>query len=286
MQIMSKTAIVNDINAILLRHGIHDTMQLDDITVTNKTVSDMAKQCPRLSDAITGHLWPSVPSASVYHYTSREAAESILSTGIFRLTNIEKRLNDGEIVTFCQTHGLNGYLESDKNGVPTYRTLLMPQLFYASFTEACLSQADEEYFWRNFAASDGVRLTLDITAQNPNFRKIVYEPRLGTPIPLLTDLISTIRQQHMREFVLQGISRLCAFYLCGQSYSREKEYRALFKTWPGVGPQPVGTGPTSYVEVPLNQKTDFGYTFQITEVHARTRPNMPNHYSFTQRTNL
>jgi len=86
----------------------------------------------------------------------------------------------------------------------------MPQLFYASFTEASLSQEDEEYFWRNFAASDGVRLTIDITATNPNFRKIVYEPKPGTPIPLLTDLVSTIRQQHGREFVLQGISRLCA----------------------------------------------------------------------------
>mgnify|MGYP000894222449 FL=1 len=159
----------------------------------------------------------------------------------------------------------------------------MPQLFYASFTEASLSQEDEEYFWRNFAASDGVRLTIDITATNPNFRKIVYEPKPGTPIPLLTDLVSTIRQQHGREFVLQGISRLCAFYLCGQTYSREKEYRALFKTWPDFGPQPVGTGPTSYVEVPLNQMTDFGNKFRITEVHASTRPNMPDHYCFSQR---
>ena len=283
MQIMTLNAIVADINAILSKHGVSEAMQLRDITVADKTVSDMAKPCPRLSDAITGHLWPSVSSATVYHYTSREAAENILSTGIFRLTNIEKRLNDGEIVTFCQTHGLRGYLEPDAIGAPTYRALLLPQLFYASFTEASLSQEAEEYFWRNFAASDGVRLTIEITAKNPNFRKIVYEPKPGAPIPLLTDLVSTIRQRHGREFVLQGISRLCAFYLSGQTYSREREYRALFKAWPDVGPQPVGTGPTSYVEVPLNQMTDFGYEFRITEVHASTRPNMPDHYCFNQR---
>ncbi|UXZ38351.1 hypothetical protein K6V71_17285 [Cupriavidus gilardii] len=135
MQIMTLNAIVTDINAILSK-----AMQLRDLTVTDKTVSDMAKPCPRLSNAITGHLWPSVSSATVYHYTSREAAESILSTRIFRLTNIEKRLNDGEIVTFCQTHGLRGYLEPDASGAPTYRALLLPQLFYASFTEASLSQ--------------------------------------------------------------------------------------------------------------------------------------------------
>src|SRR6218665_953099 len=282
-QVMTASAIVAEINSILSKHGIFDAMQFQDITVTDKTVSDMAKRCPRLSDAITDHLWPSVKSATVYHYTSSDAAESILSTGIFRLTNIERRLNDGEIITFCKTHGLDGYLENDASGRPTYRSLLMPQLFYASFTEANLSPDDEEYFWRNFAASDGVRLTISVTAKNPNFRKIVYEPKPGTPIPLLTDLISTIRQQHGREFVLQGISRLCAFYLCGQSYSREKEYRALFKTWPDIGPQPVGTRPTSYVEVPLNQMTDFGYEFRVTEVHASTRPNMPSQYAFSPR---
>lgn len=92
-----------------------------------------------------------------------------------------------------------------------------------------------------------------------------------------------IRQRHGREFVLQGISRLRAFYLSGQSYSREKEYRVLFKTWPDVGPQSVGTGPTSFVEVPLNQMTDLGYEFRITEVHASARPKMPDHYRFSQR---
>lgn len=280
---MAVNEIVADINAILSKHGIHEVLQLQDITVTDKTVSDMAKPCPKLSNAITDHLWPSVRTATVYHYTSREAAESILSTGVFRLTNIEKRLNDGEIVTFCQTHGLSGYLETDQDGLPRYRTLLMPQLFYASFTETNLPPDDEECFWRNFAASDGVRLTINITANNPNFRKIVYEPKPGVPIPLLTDLISILRYKHSREFVLQGISRLCSFYLCGQSYSREKEYRALFKTWPGIGPQPVGKGSSSHLEIPLNQMTDSGYEFHITEVHASTQPSMPSNYTFSQR---
>lgn len=281
---MTVNAIVADINVVLLKHGIYEAMQPQDITVTDKTISDMAKPCPKLSNSITDHLWPSVPSATVYHYTSREAAESILNTGIFRLTNIEKRLNDGEIVTFCKTHKLNGYLETDEDGLPGYRTLLMPQLFYASFTEAKLVPDEEEYFWRSFAAPDGVRLTINITAHNHNFRKIFYEPKPGMPISLLTDLISILRQKHSREFVLQGMSRLCAFYLCGQSYSREKEYRALFKTWPDLGPQPVGTGPTSYLEIPLNIRTDLGYEFKITEVHASTRPSMPSNYTFSQRT--
>lgn len=276
-------AIVDDINRILSSHGVSVVLHPQDITVTDKTISDMVKPCPKLSDAITSKLWPTVRSATVYHYTSREAAESILSTGIFRITNIEKRLNDGEIVTFCRTHGLSGYLEQSSTGLPTYRTLLMPQLFYASFTDSALQPCDEEYFWRSFASSDGVRLKLEVEATNPNFRKIVYEPQPGVPIPLLADLVSTIRQKYSREFVLQGISRLCAFYLCGQSYSREKEYRLLYKSWPEFGPQPVGMGQSAYVELPLNQMSECGYQLRITEVHARTRPNMPDQYSFSPR---
>lgn len=104
-----------------------------------------------------------------------------------------------------------------------------------------------------------------------------------TPFLILDDLLS-LREKHGRAFTLQGISRLCAFFLDGSKYSREKEYRALFKAWPGVPelPQPIGTGPKSYVEFPLG-KTVAGYTFRVTEVQANTRPNIPDNYTFIQR---
>ncbi len=281
---MNTSVIVADINEILSRHGISEIMQRQDIQVTDKTISDILKPGSKLSNAITNSLWPSIDTETVYHYTSREAAEKILATNTFRLSNIEKRLNDGEIVTFCETHALNGYLEKDENGLPQYQSLLMPQLFYASFTETSLSHSEEEYFWQNFATSDGVRLTVKITATNQNFRKIRYEPNRGEPIQLLADLTSTLREKHGREFVLQGMSRLCAFYLNGQDYSREKEYRILYRTWPGEGPQPKGSGRDVYVELPINQKTILGYEIGITEVHANTRPNMPDCYVFSKRT--
>ncbi len=275
--------IVTDINQILHKYGIHTIITEQDLSVTDKTVSDIAKPTARLSDAITDHLWPTVSVARVYHYTSREAAESILSTGLFRLTNIENRYGEGEIETFCKTHDLRGYLELDSSGSPCYKALLMPQTFYASFTDSNLGTSDEEYFWRTFAQSDGVRLTLDIKANNPNFRKILYEPTPGKPIPVLAELTTTIRQKHGREFVLQGISRLCAFYLCGRTYGKEKEYRALYKTWPECGPQPVGVGPTSYLDVPLDRMAESGYLLQVREVVANSRPKMPGHYTFIQR---
>jgi hypothetical protein len=99
-ELEQRTALVKEINEILARNGISGTVSLTDITITDTGVSDVYKTGKTLSGLITQHLWPSVPRASVYHYTSRAAAESILNTGIFRLTNIEKRYNEGEIVTF------------------------------------------------------------------------------------------------------------------------------------------------------------------------------------------
>lgn len=107
----------------------------------------------------------------------------------------------------------------------------MPNTFYASFTDTTLSASQEEHFWRNFAACDGVRLTIEVVASNPNFRKIRYEQRKGKPIKVLSELTSCIRDKHGREFILKGISRLCSFYLSGKDYGIENEYRALHRTW-------------------------------------------------------
>ena len=275
--------LVKDINQILSANGVMEQISLSDITITEKTISDLVKQNAKLSDAITNFLWPSITSASVYHYTTRNAAESILKSGIFRLNNIANRYSEGEIVTFCKTHDLKGYLENDKNGDPKYKHLIMPNTFYASFTDVSLTEDQEEYFWRNFANNDGVRLKIEITASNPNFRKLQYEQKQGKPIQLLSKLTSCIRQKYSREFILKGISRLCSFYLSGKEYGIENEYRALYRVREGFGPQPKNDGAHSYIELPLNEMSECGYQLEIVEVHANERPNMPNSYTFSKR---
>ena len=87
-------ALVADINRILVARGIQQSITLADITITDATVQDLVKPDSKLSGAITDHLWPSVESAPVFHYTSKEAAESILNSGLFRLSNIAKRYAD------------------------------------------------------------------------------------------------------------------------------------------------------------------------------------------------
>lgn len=159
----------------------------------------------------------------------------------------------------------------------------MPNTFYASFTDTLLTIDQEEWFWSNFSACDGVRLKFNITASNQNFRKLRYEQSEGTPIPLLSELSRCIREKYSRDFILKGISRLCSFYLSGKDYGIENEYRALYRVWEGSDPQPKNSGAHSYIELPLNELSVCGYKLEITEVHAVEPPRMPSKYIFSKR---
>lgn len=280
-EIAMKQGVVTDINDVLSKHKIREAISLDDITITSNLVH--LKEKP--SELIVDSLWASIPSATAYHFTSTEVAEKILNSGMLRLTNIAKRISEDEIVTFCKSHGLYGYLDEDANGVPVYKSDLVPGLFYVSFTDTNLSEEEQKYFWNEFGSGDGVRLKIQVTARNPNFRKIHYEKNEGKPIALLDDLNKCIQKRCGRRYLLQGVSHLCAFYLPGKKYKRENEYRALFKVFKDVvGPDVKTEKGISFIEVPLNedhQKT--GYKFEVIEVCANDRPNMPDSYTFAKR---
>lgn len=273
--------LVSDINDVLSRYKIRETISLNDITFTQNLV--LFKE--RLSLLIVDSLWASIPSATVYHFTSTEVAEKILNSRILRLTNIAKRITEDEIVTFCKSHGLEGYFDKDGNGIPYFKSDLVPGLFYASFTDTNLSEEEQKYFWNEFGGGDGVRLKIQVTARNPNFRKIHYEKNEGKPIALLDDLNKCIQKRCARRYLLQGVSRLCAFYLPGKKYKRENEYRALFKVSNDVvDPDIKSENGISFIEVPLSedhQKT--GYKIEVIEVCANDRPNMPDSYTFAKR---
>lgn len=279
----SYSDVVNVINEILAKHGVPLSITTEDITITDRTVSDMVKEDQRLSLAIVDNLWPTVSEQEVFHFTSADAAEAILASNTFRLTNIERRFDDGEVRVFCESHQLTGYLEPDGNGEPLYRHLIMPNTYYASFTRTTLDEDEQRYFWQTFASGGGARLRMRVVASNPNFRRIRYETKRGTPIPILADLSASLKGEFGREFILSGISRLCSFYLSGEDYEREQEYRMLYRVWEGFGPQPVGAGANSYVEVPLGVMSDCGYEVHVVDVCAESRPSMPADITFVRR---
>lgn len=275
-------ALIDDINSILSSHGISESIDLSNITITEKTVSDLVKDNQLLSNLIVDSIWPSIDKLTVYHYTSKEAAESILNSGEFRLYSLLKRFAEGEIITFCQNHGLDGYLEKNECGEPKYKSLLMSNMFYASFTDTNLTSDQEDYFWRTFATTDGVRLKMNVTASNSNFRQMVYEKTKSNPLPLLSELTGTIKKTYGREFVLSGISRLCAFYLA-KDFDVENECRALYRYWGDFGPSPQSDGKHQYVGLPLDGLSDTGYKIKIEEIQTNEILNIPSQYAITPR---
>lgn len=275
--------IIKEINTILKKHRIDKGIKLEDLTITNNTVSDLVKSNSVLSDIIIDNIWPSIIEEEVYHFTTAKAAESILATKKFRLTNIEKRYKDNEIKSFCETHNLKGYLEPDAQGNPKYKTLIMPNTYYASFASEQISKDDEDYLWSSFASDDGVRFKFKITASNPNFRKIVYKQGKN-PIALLKDLTETIRKNYHREFILKGISRLCSFFL-GEEYKLENERRILYRDWGMLETKPIVLpNGNSYIEIPLNTMSEIGYKIDIIDACSTTRPSSIGDLKYIQRT--
>ncbi|QIU89495.1 hypothetical protein [Yokenella regensburgei] len=274
-------SLVKDINSILSKHGVKNEINLSDITITDKLVSDLVKDDKVLSNSIVESIWPSVDSLTVYHYTSKNAAESILNSGEFRLYSLLKRFDEQEIKSFCENHKLSGYLEY-ANGDPKYKTLIMSNMYYASFTDTNLTVDQEQYFWNIFAPIDGVRLKLKVTASNPNFRKMVYEKTKGKPLDLLSDLSQCIKSKYDKNFVLAGISRLCAFYLA-KEFDIENEYRALYRAWDGFGPAPKHDGNHEYIDIPIGMMSDTGYQIDIEEIQSNENLAIPSQYSVVPR---
>ncbi|MDY0938330.1 hypothetical protein [Pseudomonas viridiflava] len=280
-EVKMRQDLIENINDILIRHDVAGRITAEDLVITDSLITDSSKE--RLSEFIISSIWPSIYSATVYHYTQKGFAESILNTEVLRLSNIGKRYHEGEIVAFCDTHNLTGYLLEDEEGNPAYRKLLVPNTFYASFTDSNISTEEEKRFWQDFAGSDGARLKIQIEATNPNLRHIYYEKKKGTPIPLLNEIRRCIKQHTGLEFILRGVSRLCAFYLIGSDYEHEKELRAYYKTYDDWGMQPKGSGADSYLEIPLGIENDSGYKMSILEVQARERLDIPSSYIFSKR---
>lgn len=278
--------LISDINKILSEYGSDEKISIEDITVTEGTVSDLVKDKSKLSDAIANLLWPSIQSAVVYHYTSMEAAENILSTNIFRLYNIKKNLSAGEIVTFCETHKLQGYLEKDKNGSPEYENLIVPNTFLASFTNTDFDIKKDENLWKEFATQngtrEGARLKIQITASYPDFRKMRYHLKDDISVKLLSALYDCIHKKYKREFIFKGISRLCSFYL-PEKYLIQNEYRILYRVWPESIPQPKKDKIYDYIELPIDTINKDGYQLKIVEVNAEKQPKMTNKYPFVKR---
>jgi hypothetical protein len=265
--------IVKDINIVLRKHNITSTISPEDISIADNSVSDGFKCDSKLSNIVINFYWPAIKDKIVYHYTSKNAGESILKFNKFRLYTILKRFNDEEIKTFCVNHSLAHPLSLNiKNGEPNYKNDIMPNIYYSSFTDINVDSKQESYFWRTFAHSDGYRFKFHVRAKNPDFRKITYEVIQNKSLPLLNDLSCLIKSKYNRIFILSGISRICAFYL-SKSYKIENEYRILYKFFENFSPTPNNDGNYNYYELSFGtMEKQLGYEINLLEVQTDNAP--------------
>ncbi|MFA7123697.1 MAG: hypothetical protein WC212_06640 [Candidatus Delongbacteria bacterium] len=280
-----KKNIVDDINSVLQANGISEKIDINDISVSN-VVTDGYYAVHCLSDLIMSNLWPSIKSEEVYHFTSKVAAESMINSQIFRFYNIMKRIDDGEIYTFCENHSLSGYLEKDDNGEMLYKSLIAPKIFYSSFSETTLTQVQEKLLWDKFAKK-GVRLKFRITTRKnkTDFRKMVYEYKEGEPIKILKELSRAIKK-YKRNFILARISTLCAFFL-SKHFDMECECRAVYNKWHhdrGLCSN-IDKDGHKFVEIPINRENDTGYFIELQEICSDEKLEISDKYKVLKRTN-
>lgn len=260
---------LKEINHILNKHGIQEEVSLKDLSFGNHTVLARDREDLKLAPAIINHIWPSISKQTVYHYTDKDAAENILATKKFRLTNIQKRIYEDEIKTLC-----------DRLSLHPYGTDELDQTFYASFVQSNLTQEQEEYFWRTFAPCDGVRLKFEITATNSNLRNMIYHKEDYDPMAIIQEVQAVTEKMWNKKFVFQGLSMLCAFYL-PNSYHLENETRIAYKERDFTQILSKNAQYT-YIELPLGE-VNRGFKIDVLEVCASEKLIIPDSIPFLLR---
>lgn len=271
--------IVKDINAILKNHGLNQEVSENCFTVNDKIITDGVKAKKCLSSLIIDNIWPSIPSADLYHYTNKVASESILSTNSLRLYSIEKRYKEDEIRAFCEKHSLHGYLDKDDSGKEKYKSL-MSNIYYTSFADTNITPEHDKILWDRFACTDGARFKIKVTSSRADLRKMVYSDK---PIPLLSELTVNLQKTYKKEFILSGISRLCAFNL-PVTYGIESEVRMLHRYWcPPPEPKLDKELSFKYIEIPFGEPSEICYRVEIIEVQSNSSFYNPHQYKVAER---
>lgn len=266
--IKQKSQFIQEINNILNKHGIQERISQEDLSFGDHTLLARNRENLQLTPALINYIWPSISKQTVYHYTDKDAAENILASNRFRLTNIQRRIHEDELKTLCDHLGLYYYDKEE-----------LDQTFYASFVQSNLTPEQEEYFWRTFAPCDGVRLKFEITAENSNLRNMVYQQDQN-PVAIIQEIQALTQKTWNKKFVFQGLSMLCAFYL-PNCYIRENETRMAYKERDASQILSKDAQYT-YIELPLGE-VNRGFKINIVEVCASEKLIIPDFVPFLLR---
>lgn len=237
---------------VLANHGLNLQNFHDVIHVQDSFIVEHTDKPVDLSKAILDHMFPSEPSPStLYHYTDLSGLAGIASSAELHLFPIRKRIDEGgELKAFAQTHGLEGYFNSDE-GAPFYKEL-SNDLFYASMTR--IPPKDPFLMWSAFSSGTGVRLEFEVGAKAAQLRPIRYEQKGA--VTLLADINTVLKAHQMPPFVPYTISQIGAFYL-SSLVSAEDEVRLLVKRYKEGPDLTCSNGKYNYWPLPIGSMNEY-----------------------------
>lgn len=252
MENIDLKTVASEINTILSNYGISEFISESDITCMRKFIWNnrlkrngdnfTLETIPRLSKIIFNYYSP-LPNTkeTFYHYTTWNAFENIVKTKEIYLFNLLKRFSHGEYHSFYLDHDLKGYEKDD------YFKDLMKDIYYISLARPKELTIDDEFdLETSFCNGEGIRLEFSINPHIPDFRNVYYNEGKK---PLYQKLLEHIQNKYDKYFVVNGLSKLGAFYLQGD-FSTEHETRLVIKK---------GTDDYSFDFEPIQSNGDIQY---------------------------
>lgn len=263
-----RTKVAKIFRPVLAKYGLEHLFDELKLHIRKERITELS-YCRRLSDGILTAMFPkeAVPS-ELFHYTKLSLLRSIASSGELRLYWVRKRIGQGELDTFANTHGLEGYLKSSKGKPPFYKEL-SDDIFYTSLTRP--GSQNEDDLWNVFAEGGrGVRLKLQVAPvrARSDLRPIQYETPAQT---LLNELNGALANESEPPFVPWTISRIGAFYLPSILH-REDEVRLMIKRYKDGRNDARADPPDEYWPIPLNSPNDY-CRMDLLEIHPGANAN-------------
>ena len=282
MKLIKYDNYIEKLNEIFEKYNFGIKAEVEDFNYFNEVVTDSLKGS-RISKHLTNHICPPIHEEVFYHYTKIESGKSILLGKSLRLYSVKKRITEDEIKSFLEKFKYKFPLSIDEaSKKPRYIQSIADGFFYTSMTDTNLTQKEEEYFWEQFAGSDGVRFKFKIQIQTGCLRKITYGNNIDHWANFHKEIQDLTKTTLGKVFYWEDSSSVCGLYL-PHGYSHENETRLVIKrSW---GLEESSDGKHQYVTINFGENPNILTKLELIEVQTNHDIQTPTGVSKIKRDN-
>jgi hypothetical protein len=259
--------VVQDLNSLLKSYDSqYSYEELDPIFDLQGILTDANSPSRAISRLLTGLLSAPIHSGIFYHYTRGQAAKTICTSQILRLTSISKRISEGEIEDFLKRFGFNFPLQIDpQSGKPNYYTSLARRIFYTSFTDIDIPKETDGRLWDDFSREDGARLKFRINLRSGHLRQISYGSDSDRALVAFKQVHSIIAKHGYKAFAWDDAGIACALHLPSK-FQSEKETRLI--AYENCGLMLGHDSSFDYLEMPFGENRSIPLNIELLEIQT------------------